>query len=173
MQGFIRRQIPLMVRRLVTMLPAFVVIAIGIDPTRTLVISQVVLSFGIPFALVPLVVLHSETRHHGGARQPADHNDRCVGDRRRDHRPQHLPARPDGRDPGRNRAGLSRVKPTTTPTKEPLLAALLLVLLLIVALFIIGFAVVKFLIWIAIILAIIWLIGFFVRGVEGARWYRW
>jgi manganese transport protein len=55
MQGFIRRQIPLMVRRLVTMLPAFVVIAIGIDPTRTLVISQVVLSFGIPFALVPLV----------------------------------------------------------------------------------------------------------------------
>ncbi|MGN6799274.1 MAG: Nramp family divalent metal transporter [Gaiellaceae bacterium] len=55
MQGFIRRQIPLMLRRLVTMLPAFVVIAIGIDPSRTLVISQVVLSFGIPFALVPLV----------------------------------------------------------------------------------------------------------------------
>jgi manganese transport protein len=43
------------VRRGVTMLPAFVVIAIGIDPSRTLVISQVVLSFGIPFALVPLV----------------------------------------------------------------------------------------------------------------------
>jgi manganese transport protein len=56
MQGFIRRQIPLMVRRLVTMIPAFVVIAIGIDPSRTLVISQVVLSFGIPFALVPLVI---------------------------------------------------------------------------------------------------------------------
>jgi manganese transport protein len=55
MQGFIRRQIPLMVRRLVTMIPAFVVIAIGIDPSRTLVLSQVVLSFGIPFALVPLV----------------------------------------------------------------------------------------------------------------------
>jgi len=55
MQGFIRRQIPLMLRRLVTMVPAFVVIAIGIDPSRTLVISQVVLSFGIPFALVPLV----------------------------------------------------------------------------------------------------------------------
>jgi manganese transport protein len=55
MQGFIRRQIPLAVRRLVTMLPAFVVIAFGIDPSRTLVISQVVLSFGIPFALVPLV----------------------------------------------------------------------------------------------------------------------
>jgi manganese transport protein len=56
MQGFIKRQIPLMVRRLVTMIPAFVVIAIGVDPSRTLVLSQVVLSFGIPFALVPLVV---------------------------------------------------------------------------------------------------------------------
>jgi manganese transport protein len=56
MQGFIRRQIPLAVRRLVTMVPAFVVIAIGVDPSRTLVISQVVLSFGIPFALIPLVV---------------------------------------------------------------------------------------------------------------------
>jgi manganese transport protein len=56
MQGFIRRQIPITVRRLVTMAPAFVVIAIGLDPSRTLVISQVVLSFGIPFALVPLVM---------------------------------------------------------------------------------------------------------------------
>jgi manganese transport protein len=56
MQGFVRRQIPLALRRLVTMVPAFVVIAIGLDPSRTLVISQVVLSFGIPFALVPLVV---------------------------------------------------------------------------------------------------------------------
>ena len=53
------------------------------------------------------------------------------------------------------------------------MAALLFVLLIVVALFVIGFAVVKFLIWIAIVLAIIWLIGFFVRGVEGARWYRW
>lgn len=53
------------------------------------------------------------------------------------------------------------------------LPALLLVLLLILVLFVLGFAVVKFLIWVAIILAIIWLIGFFVRGVEGARWYRW
>lgn len=50
---------------------------------------------------------------------------------------------------------------------------LLLVLLLILILFILGFAVVKFLIWVAIILAIIWVIGFFVRGIEGARWYRW
>jgi hypothetical protein len=50
---------------------------------------------------------------------------------------------------------------------------LILVLLIVIALFIIGFAVVKFLIWVAIVLAIIWLIGFFVRGAEGARWYRW
>jgi manganese transport protein len=56
MQGFIRRRIPIVVRRLVTMAPAFVVIGLGANPSRTLVISQVVLSFGIPFALVPLVL---------------------------------------------------------------------------------------------------------------------
>jgi manganese transport protein len=55
MQGFLRRRIPIWVRRLVTMMPALFVIALGWDPTRTLVISQVVLSFGLPFALVPLV----------------------------------------------------------------------------------------------------------------------
>jgi manganese transport protein len=59
MQGFIRRRVPLFVRRAVTMVPAFVVIGIGVDPSRTLVISQVVLSFGIPFALVPLVLFTS------------------------------------------------------------------------------------------------------------------
>jgi manganese transport protein len=57
MQGFIARAIPLAVRRLVTMTPALVVLAIGLNPTRSLVISQVVLSFGIPFALIPLVML--------------------------------------------------------------------------------------------------------------------
>jgi manganese transport protein len=57
MQGFIGRAIPLALRRLVTMAPALVVLAIGLDPSRSLVISQVVLSFGIPFALVPLLVL--------------------------------------------------------------------------------------------------------------------
>jgi manganese transport protein len=57
MQGFISRRIPLMLRRLITMLPALVVLAIGLNPSRSLVISQVVLSFGIPFALVPLVLL--------------------------------------------------------------------------------------------------------------------
>jgi manganese transport protein len=57
MQGFLRRRIPLYVRRLVTMAPSLAVLAIGLDPTKALVLSQVVLSFGIPFALVPLVVL--------------------------------------------------------------------------------------------------------------------
>src|SRR4051794_29141112 len=57
MQGFIGRTIPLVFRRAVTMAPALIVLAIGLDPTRSLVISQVVLSFGIPFALVPLVLL--------------------------------------------------------------------------------------------------------------------
>jgi len=60
MQGFIARTIPLAVRRLVTMAPALVVLAIGLDPSRALIISQVVLSFGIPFALVPLVLLTSK-----------------------------------------------------------------------------------------------------------------
>ena len=56
MQGFMRRTIPLWLRRGITMVPALIVIALGLDPTRTLVISQVVLSFGIPFALIPLVM---------------------------------------------------------------------------------------------------------------------
>jgi manganese transport protein len=55
MQGFIRRRIPLFLRRAITMAPALLVVAIGVDPSRALVISQVVLSFGIPFALVPLL----------------------------------------------------------------------------------------------------------------------
>jgi manganese transport protein len=56
MQGFFRRRIPLFLRRAVTMTPALVVLALGLPTTETLVISQVVLSFGIPFALVPLVL---------------------------------------------------------------------------------------------------------------------
>jgi manganese transport protein len=56
MQGFLHRQIPIWVRRLVTMLPSLVVIGLGLDPTRTLVASQVVLSFGLPLAIVPLIL---------------------------------------------------------------------------------------------------------------------
>jgi len=57
MQGFIRRRIPIFVRRAVTLAPALLVLAIGLDPTEALVMSQVVLSFGIPFALVPLLLI--------------------------------------------------------------------------------------------------------------------
>jgi manganese transport protein len=57
MAGFIKRRIPIVVRRGLTMLPAIVVLALGVNPTSALVLSQVVLSFGIPFALVPLVML--------------------------------------------------------------------------------------------------------------------
>ncbi len=56
MQGFVHRHIPPWLRRLVTMGPSLIVIIIGLDPTRTLVISQVVLSFGLPFAVIPLVM---------------------------------------------------------------------------------------------------------------------
>ena len=57
MAGFVNIRIPLVLRRAVTMVPALVVLALGVSPTSALVLSQVVLSFGIPFALVPLVIL--------------------------------------------------------------------------------------------------------------------
>jgi len=65
MQGFIRRQIPLFARRAVTMLPAFVVIGIGVDPSRTLVLSQVRPLVRDPFALIPLVLFTSKRRIMG------------------------------------------------------------------------------------------------------------
>src|SRR5690625_619638 len=61
MQGFIGRRIPLFIRRAVTMAPALAVLALGVNTTDALVISQVVLSFGIPFALVPLIMLTRRT----------------------------------------------------------------------------------------------------------------
>ena len=66
MQGFIRRSIPLMLRRAVTMAPALLVLAFGTNPAKALVLSQVVLSFGIPFALVPLVMLTRRSDLMGG-----------------------------------------------------------------------------------------------------------
>ena len=59
MQGFLHRHIAPWVRRLVTMAPSLLVIFIGLDPTRTLVLSQVLLSFGLPFAIIPLVIFTS------------------------------------------------------------------------------------------------------------------
>jgi manganese transport protein len=61
MSGLIRRRIPMLARRLVTLVPALLVLGLGAEPTSALVISQVVLSFGIPFALVPLISLTSDT----------------------------------------------------------------------------------------------------------------
>jgi manganese transport protein len=62
MQGFVRFTIPLWARRLVTMLPSMVVILAGLDVTRTLVVSQVVLSFALPFAIGPLVIFTARRR---------------------------------------------------------------------------------------------------------------
>ena len=59
MSGLLKRSYPLLLRRLVTLIPALVILAIGVDPSRALVLSQVVLSFGIPFALIPLIRLTS------------------------------------------------------------------------------------------------------------------
>jgi manganese transport protein len=56
MQGFLQRRIPLFLRRSITMVPALAILAIGLNPSRTLVLSQVILSFGIPFALIPLLM---------------------------------------------------------------------------------------------------------------------
>ena len=56
MQGFIQRRIPLTLRRAVTMVPALIIAAVGVNPSKALILSQVVLSFGIPFALIPLVM---------------------------------------------------------------------------------------------------------------------
>ena len=65
MKGFISKEIPVWVRRLVTMVPSLVVISIGLDPTRTLVVSQVALSFGLPTAIIPLVIFTSRRKIMG------------------------------------------------------------------------------------------------------------
>ncbi len=62
MQGFLHWEIPVWIRRVATMIPALIVILIGLDPTRTLIISQVVLSFGLPFAIIPLVMFTSRRK---------------------------------------------------------------------------------------------------------------
>ncbi|HET9185853.1 MAG TPA: Nramp family divalent metal transporter [Solirubrobacterales bacterium] len=70
MEGFLRRRIPLFLRRAITLAPALVVLAVGIDPTDALVGSQVVLSFGIPFALVPLLMLAAKREVMGSLVNP-------------------------------------------------------------------------------------------------------
>ena len=70
MQGFIDRSIPLMVRRAITLAPALLILAIGVDPTDALIVSQVVLSFGIPFALIPLVLITRRREVMGALANP-------------------------------------------------------------------------------------------------------
>jgi manganese transport protein len=70
MQGFIRRRIPLFLRRAATLAPALLVLAMGLNPTDALVGSQVVLSFGIPFALVPLLIIASKREVMGDLVNP-------------------------------------------------------------------------------------------------------
>ncbi|OBJ80924.1 divalent metal cation transporter [Mycobacterium sp. 1245852.3] len=66
MQGLLHRSVPMVLRRLITLVPALVILAVGFDPTRALVLSQVVLSFGIPFAVLPLIKLTSDRGLMGG-----------------------------------------------------------------------------------------------------------
>ena len=95
MQGFIRRQIPLFLRRSITMAPALILLAIGVNASDALILSQVVLSFGIPFALIPLLLFCRNRELMGGlVNHPRDdlRRDR-IGDG--DHRAERLPALPD------------------------------------------------------------------------------
>ena len=71
MGGLLRIRFPLLLRRLITLIPALVVLGWGVNPTWALVLSQVVLSFGIPFALIPLVVLTAQRRTLGEFRNRA------------------------------------------------------------------------------------------------------
>ncbi len=93
MQGFLRRRIPLFLRRAITLAPALAVLAAGLNPTDALVGSQVVLSFGIPFALVPLLILAADREVMGELVEPALAERPRRRPRLPDHRPQPLPAR--------------------------------------------------------------------------------
>jgi manganese transport protein len=70
MQGFIRRRIPIFLRRAITLAPALVIVGVGVNPSGALVFSQVILSFGIPFALVPLVLIARKPEVMGGLVNP-------------------------------------------------------------------------------------------------------
>lgn len=65
MQGYIKRRIPLYVRRAITMIPPLAIIALGVNPTAALILSQIILSFGIPFALIPLIFFTSNKKIMG------------------------------------------------------------------------------------------------------------
>jgi manganese transport protein len=70
MQGFIQRRIPIFLRRAITLIPALVIVGIGVNASAALVFSQVILSFGIPFALVPLLLIARKREVMGGLANP-------------------------------------------------------------------------------------------------------
>ncbi len=92
MQGFIRRRIPIFLRRAITLAPALVVLGIGFDPTDALVASQVVLSFGIPFALVPLLMIAAKREVMGELVNPRWLTGVCRGVGGDDHCAERVPA---------------------------------------------------------------------------------
>ena len=94
MQGFLRRHVPVWVRRGVTMAPALAVIMAGIDPTRALVLSQVVLCFGLPFAPGAIDPVHAAAENHGSADESAPDHAAGLGDGRAGRGAQRLPAVP-------------------------------------------------------------------------------
>jgi manganese transport protein len=71
MSGLIRKKIPPVVRRVVTVIPAVIIVAVGVEPTAALIISQVILSFGIPFALIPLILVTGDKALMGRHRSHA------------------------------------------------------------------------------------------------------
>ncbi len=99
MQGFIERQVPIFLRRALTLAPALLILALGVDPTNALIGSQVVLSFGIPFALVPLVMIARRRDIMGALVNPGWLTALAGDPGGADHRPQRLP----------DRAGLPRL----------------------------------------------------------------
>ena len=104
MQGFIERRIPIFVRRAITLAPALVILAIGVNPTDALVASQVVLSFGIPFALIPLLLIARRKDVMGAMANPGWLTALAGVLGEPDHRPQRLPPA----------AGLLRLSPRGT-----------------------------------------------------------
>ena len=94
MQGFIRRQIPLFLRRALTMAPALILLAIGVNASAALVLSQVVLSFGIPFALIPLLLFCRNRELMGALVNRRITTVAAIVAATRDHRAERVPAVP-------------------------------------------------------------------------------
>ena len=92
MEGFLHRRIPVFLRRAITMIPALILLAVGFNPTRALVLSQVFLSFGIPFALIPLVAFTAKRSVMGALANRRLTNIAAIAVTARHRRAQHLPA---------------------------------------------------------------------------------